>query len=52
MGGRSKDVVGGSGLDEAAEILFAHSDEVAAIIRQRLDNHVAPDAFVLLAWEQ
>ena len=33
--------------------LFAHdSDEVAASIRQRLDNHIAPDAFVLLASEQ
>ena len=33
--------------------LFAHdSDEVAANIRQRLDNHIAPDAFVLLATEQ
>jgi transcriptional regulator with XRE-family HTH domain len=33
--------------------LFAHdSDEVPATIRQRLDNHIAPEAFVLLVSEE
>jgi transcriptional regulator with XRE-family HTH domain len=33
--------------------LFAHdSNEVPAAIRQRLDNHIAPDAFVLLVSEE